>query len=417
MARKLLGVLAGIILLGLLAASFGFLLEGMRKAQEQAPAAALTPTPTPLAVGKPVSTATPALSPTPSPIPLDATTLRISSEKDLGQFSGYAAWSPDGKYLAFTKFGELLKSPDDKVRHIIHDLWIVGADGANARLLTKNAIEPVWSLDGKKVYFNAFVVPGGDPRQLSRTLETYAINLDGTGRKLLSTANRQQGLIEAEAVHALPGGRIAVLAGGRRMVILDGETGNTIQEIAEVDFGPYTEPKDGALVGVHFSPDGTSVAYVGRDGALRVLDLARHVTSKAGEEVTHLRNVAWSPDSGRLAYVNAKLELWTTKAGGLEPRKISDLTSIAGPLTKDMGAGAASWSPDGGVVFFGYSRNTRVGWDTYVVDASGGAPRLLTGNRAIVAVPRVGTTVALLGYDLQPARLVIATLASGGKQP
>jgi Tol biopolymer transport system component len=45
-------------------------------------------------------------------------------------------WAPDGKRLVFVRGG---------------DLWTVGVDGKNARLLVRNGEAPAWSRDGKQI--------------------------------------------------------------------------------------------------------------------------------------------------------------------------------------------------------------------------------------------------------------------------
>jgi Tol biopolymer transport system component len=83
--------------------------------------------------------------------------------------------SPDGKTIAFTlRTDDLAKAK--RARHI----WLMGADGANARQFTfgeKNEASPIWSPDGKQIAFissrdgdeNLYLISasGGEARKLT----------------------------------------------------------------------------------------------------------------------------------------------------------------------------------------------------------------------------------------------------------
>ena len=67
-------------------------------------------------------------------------------------------WSPDGKWIAFTRKGEFLNGPNT-IR--ITDLWIIDPEGRNARRLTNGSdlntpgrmsvIRPEWTADGRYI--------------------------------------------------------------------------------------------------------------------------------------------------------------------------------------------------------------------------------------------------------------------------
>ncbi|BCJ85850.1 TolB family protein [Effusibacillus dendaii] len=92
---------------------------------------------------------------------------------------GYAdiqpSFSPDGKYLAFirTKIGD-----NPLASHADGDLWIVKTDGSDFHKVTSDALEPVWSSDGKTLAFS---------RQLkgnsNKNREIRIISQDGAGEK------------------------------------------------------------------------------------------------------------------------------------------------------------------------------------------------------------------------------------------
>jgi TolB protein len=71
----------------------------------------------------------------------------------------YPTWSPDGKYIAFTR------REGDR-----YAIWIMNSDGKNQTRLTYG-VEPDWSPDGKKIVFTS----DSWPRKIG------VINLDGSG--------------------------------------------------------------------------------------------------------------------------------------------------------------------------------------------------------------------------------------------
>jgi Tol biopolymer transport system component len=76
-------------------------------------------------------------------------------------FHGAAAWSPEGKRLAFTgDFGSPRTLPSR------HDIFVVRADGSEPRRLTTSGdtSDPVWSPDGERIYFTRH--PNSHPEQI-----------------------------------------------------------------------------------------------------------------------------------------------------------------------------------------------------------------------------------------------------------
>ena len=82
-------------------------------------------------------------------------------------------WSPDGRWITFDAaptFG-----PDFST-----SIWVMRADGSGARLLTDDGfdVEPVFSLDGRRIAFGRITGIDGQGDQLEAL---YVVNADGTG--------------------------------------------------------------------------------------------------------------------------------------------------------------------------------------------------------------------------------------------
>lgn len=105
-------------------------------------------------------------------------------------YDGGAVFSPDGKKIAWrtnypvgeaatAKYKELLK------QHLVEpmqmDIWVMDADGANKRQLTKlpgAAFAPIFTPDGKAVVFAS---NHHDRNGQGRSFDLFRVNLDGTG--------------------------------------------------------------------------------------------------------------------------------------------------------------------------------------------------------------------------------------------
>ncbi len=105
----------------------------------------------------------------------DGTGLARITNNDVEDFT--AAWSPDGKKIAFSRSLERQSS----------DIFVMDADGGNQTRLTESStfnVSPAWSPDGDKIaYFEA----GPTGREI------YVINADGTGRTRLTDNDSEDG--------------------------------------------------------------------------------------------------------------------------------------------------------------------------------------------------------------------------------
>jgi WD40 repeat protein len=228
-----------------------------------------------------------------------------------------AAWSPDGKRLAF--FG----ADEGAVR-----VWDADS-GKETVTRMKGAgfwlgrMALAWSADGR-------LLAGG-----------------GSGVTVWDPAGGQS--LGEEDRLALAREHVSCLAwapAGRRLAGAGVEPPVRIWEVPGDGARPAAAPLTlqghaASVAGLAWAPDGTRLASASHDGTVRVWDVA------AGREVHVLRGhgmgvdaVAWSPDGGRLAssaYVGVML--WDAATG-------QEALTLPGPSTGG-GGGDLAWSPSG----------------------------------------------------------------------
>jgi TolB protein len=113
---------------------------------------------------------------------------RLTDDKDrtaklpnfVSVYDSSPVWSPDGTEIAFISN-----------RNYLFGLYVMNADGSNARLLTElpEPAQPAWSPDGSKIVFSAGIRITLEPHKPHTDI--YVINVDGSG---LTQLTRDSGL-------------------------------------------------------------------------------------------------------------------------------------------------------------------------------------------------------------------------------
>ncbi len=215
------------------------------------------------------------------------------------------AWSPDGKWLAFSMRG---------------DIWKMPAEGGEAVAITSGPFyyfEPAWSPDGKRmalVYLN------------DGNLEVGIVSASGGAMEPLSPHPR----VDIQPAWS-PDGQslfyVSARAGGFRIFRHD----------------MFTRSDTAVTNGIQpaVSPDGKFLAY--EQGGLRVLDLASGQSRVVRDEETEYRmEPSWTPDGSNILYV-------TEDEGSNDIRVVPAAGGDAIELTNDTSRHEMSpaVSPDG----------------------------------------------------------------------
>ncbi|MGH7541181.1 MAG: prolyl oligopeptidase family serine peptidase [Gemmatimonadota bacterium] len=216
-----------------------------------------------------------------------------------------------------------------------------------------------------------------EPASLALTLEN--INTQGAG---------------ARSVAVSPdGSRLAIAASGpdgAGIYVMAAVSGEGAEGIVDPTF--LVEGGSPA-----WSPDGGRIAYV-QDGSLWVVAPEDGTSRALVEGLEGVRDPAWSPDGMRVAFYATESEaqdIWVVPAAGGEPRQ---LTEEAAAL--DDSRFTPAWSPDGRRIAYVSNRVDYWDDDVWVVDVEDGAARQVSRGLMASSSPvwsPDGGRIALMG--------------------
>jgi len=209
-----------------------------------------------------------------------------------------ANWSPDSKWIAFTR----MDITQSKPMRIDADVYVVGADGSGLRKVTgegSNEFEPIFSKDGRSIYFGANDVQ-------TKAGNLFSSKLDGSQPKQL-TSN----LNHASAPQLSRDGKWIAF--------------NAVLT---------SDPNDHHPQIYVMKADGSGVKQLTNDGTLAFYD------------------PVWSPDGKRLVYYvergDQKDQIWSMKPDGTDQKL----------LTNNIGHNFyPSWTADGKRILFTSNRD------------------------------------------------------------
>ncbi len=255
-----------------------------------------------------------------SVLPLSAQDPPLNLTPGLGDFNEGAAWSPDGRSIAFMS----------RSRSILNSrIYVVQADGSQRVQLTDGTrydLNPVWSPDGTRIAFNSRL-------RDSRESRIYTMAPDGSQIRAISTPIDM-------GWHSTP----AWSPDGTQMAFVVHTPNAADIYVADVESGEIRQITSHPEIDEHpfWSPDGTLGFVSKREGGHG--DLFRLLPSG---DVENLTNHA------------ARDVLWFFSTAGTNP-----------------------WSPDGKWILFSSDRDSAIGsGDVYILGVDDGSVRRLTFSR------------------------------------
>lgn len=220
-------------------------------------------------------------------------------------------WAPDGERLAVVSDigGD-------------NDIWVIAADGTSLGNVTRDPASdkgPSWSPDGRTIAFHS---TRDHPRG-----EIYTMDADGSNVRRLTMNEEYE-----ECVTWSPdGARLAYCrlmpdgaehgSGNGELYVMDGDGAN-VQRVTD---------RPGFDSNPAWSPDGTRLAFHGRDGDavdLFVIDVDGTGLVNLTADSIEAWQPSWSPDGREIAYCAGvppdEYDIWVIRADGGERRRITD---------------------------------------------------------------------------------------------
>ena len=219
------------------------------------------------------------------------------------------------------------------------NVWLVEADGSNARALTREnedkARLPVIAPDRTAVAYTVETGAGWELR---------VSNSDGTASRTITTEMASDG----RATWSPDGSRLAFVAdpdGAKDVYVFDLATGQmtNLTNTPEDDGDPA------------WSPDGTTIAYwsQGPDGQdIWTVPVAGGTPTQRTQQPGDDADPAWSPGSDRIAFSTSRTGNWDIFVMSADGRDQQQLT------TDPADDQDASWSPDGAFIAFESKRDS-----------------------------------------------------------
>jgi Tol biopolymer transport system component/serine/threonine protein kinase len=317
------------------------------------------------------------------------------SVKRLTDFGYDPVWSPDGKQIAFA--GEGVRDP--LARNTISALWIVDvASGKRQQIFKGDAVQPSWSPHGNRIAYWGLPLSGGQ-RDLytipARGGDSVAITNDREvdwnpvwspdGKYLYFSSDRGGsmnlwrvpidektgkvlGKLEPITTPSRWSGYLSISASGKQLAFTALDITSNIAKIA---FDPKTESVQGSPVAVTrgstlfiepmSSPDGQYILFrsIGKQEDIYICRSDGTELRKLTDDVFKDRGASWSPDGKQIVFYsdrNGRYEIWMIRADGSNLTRLTETNgrSLWFPLfspdgsrllvLNELGTGIFNWS-------------------------------------------------------------------------
>ena len=210
--------------------------------------------------------------------------------------SDFGQWSPDGRRIAYSR-GDF---------HSNSNIYVINADGTGRSRLTHTKADsnPFWSPDGREIVFSR--------ESRSSTHDVYVVNAaTGAERRLTRTGG------DAVPVAWAPGPKIVFgnyFEGPARGIYVINADGSGARRIARlpphVDWIVGGLSRDGTVV----FADGDGIAVVNTAGKPRFRQLTRNGSDWSP---------AWSPSGDQIAFVRNQTAIWLVNRDGSGAHRVA----------------------------------------------------------------------------------------------
>ena len=361
-------------------------------------------------------------------------------------------YSPDGGRIAYVS-----------AKNGSYDIWLMDADGSNARPLTdwypEQERDPRWSPDGRWISYlsrgDIFLLApdGGSPpvniaygrggafARWSPGGDSIVFLRGGPGghdQIARLPADFPRGPVEPEYITAGPytNRDPRPSPDGRWIAFASDRSGHNDWKRMDIWVMPSSggearlltpETEDSHESAPAWSPDGTRIAFVSNRSGWRnigVVDIetghTRMLTSSEWDEY----NPQWSPDGSTIAFVANKrwnFHLMRVSAEGGEPVQLTTRNGVSGGFEGLQARGTLRWSPDGESIAYTYMGPKSTS-DIWIISADGGEPRQLTDHMPDGLRTDLFVEPELISYESRdglevPAFLYLPSSAATGGPP
>jgi Tol biopolymer transport system component len=289
--------------------------------------------------------------------------------------------SPDGQWVAYLS--------DAQAGGGVYQLYVTSIDGGPPQRISRQISDGSnrsvksfdWSPDSGQLVYEANF-DGLLARSSFFANEIFVVNRDGSGEKKINGAIGSTALVEVRNPQWSPDGRYIVQEVAR-FASEQGFVQPYALNVFDTTVGTPNSTRvvnaDSVIRNVRWSPDGTRLAYManrksGTDYKVYVLDLSARSTVQVTDNGDFNSDSRWAPDASRLAYLDHPTfanpsDLIVSEATGEAPDTVLVYVS-----PEQRRVTAYEWSPDGKWLAYRSNESASNMFELYLVGADGGAP-------------------------------------------